>query len=157
MKVSTARKQRISALTRGRGGRGGRGNITGRGGRGGRSQRGGKRGRSGGRGGANKRARFSDQGDPPHGVDWIEDKCYEVAYYNKFTPEQKSRVHELRANRNDSSQNISSLETRLQQLEQFASGVAPPASSTQIVPVRQNIAQVSNSNNPALQRLNQRN
>ena len=159
MKVSTARKQRISALTGGRGGRGGRGNNTGRGGRGargGRFQRGGKRGRSGGRGGGNKRARFSDEGDPPHGVDWIEDKFYEVSYYSKFTPEQKSRVHELRANRNDSSQNVSSVETRLQQLENFATGVAPPTSSPQIVPVHQNIAQVSNANNPALQRLNQR-
>jgi len=152
-KVSNNRKQRISALTGGtrkfggRGGGGGNGRYQGnkRRGNGGR----GGRGRNGGRG-DNKRVRFSDSGDPPAGVGWVEDKFYEPTFYAKFTAEQKAKLHELRNDRNPRNSNISSLETRLQQLEQIAGQVNPPTETRIIAPV------ITNGNNPALQRLNQR-
>ena len=152
-KVSNNRKQRISALTGGtrkfggRGGGGGNGRYQGnkRRGNGGR----GGRGRNGGRG-DNKRVRFSDSGDPPAGVGWVEDKFYEPTFYAKFTAEQKAKLHELRNDRNPRNSNISSLETRLQQLEQIAGQVTPPTETRIIAPV------ITNGNNPALQRLNQR-
>ena len=119
----------------------------------------GEQGRCGGRIGSNRRTKFNDIGNPSRDIDRIEHKFYEVAFCNKFKPEQKSRVRELRANRNESppsSQNVSSVEIRFQQLEQSALNIARAATSTQIVPVRHNIMQVVNANNPALQRLNQR-
>ena len=62
----------------------------------------GEQGRCGGRGGSNRRTRFNDRGDPLRDIDRIEHKFYEVAFCNKFKPEQKSWVRELRANRNES-------------------------------------------------------
>ena len=153
-KVSNSRKQRISALT---GGNKFRGKGSGRGN--GRFTRNGKRGRSdGGRGGQgrngrDKRQRFSDSGDPPAGVGWIEDKFYADAFYAKFSSEQKTRLHELRNGRNSNtpnSQGISSLEARLQQLEQIANQPNPTTETRIVAPV------ITNATNPALQRLNQR-
>ena len=95
----------ISALTGGRGdrgvhggrGRGGGGNhyqnkLTYKGGRGGSGSR-------GGHGSSDKCVRLNDQRNPPHGLDWVEDKFYEPGFYAKFSAEQKTWLHELRKNR----------------------------------------------------------
>ena len=123
-----------------------------------------KRGRDGrgGRGNGHKRIRLSDDGNPPSGITWIEDKFYEPSYYAMFSAEQKSRLHELRSNRDGTAhdtQNVSSFATRLLQLEQLTGQAQNPTGATQIVQVPQQIAPVgvlNNANNPALQRLNQR-
>ena len=161
--ITISRKQRISALTntvRGRVGRGERGG-NGRFQRGKRGNEGGRRGRGGRGGSENKRVRFTKNGQPPVGIDWIEDKFYEPAYYSQFSAEQKSKLHELRKNRNGTpftNQNISSLATRIPQLEQLTGQVKqliirPPQNIAPIgVQPQQN---TTNAKNPVLQRLNQ--
>ena len=134
-KVTTTRKQRISALTGGQGARGGRGG----GGRGGggknyqnkRPYKGGRRGRGacGGRGSSDERVQLNDHGNPPHGIDWVEDKFYEPWLYAKFSAKQNTRLHELRNNRSattPATQKVASVELRLLKLEQLASTLSPP-------------------------------
>ena len=134
-KKTATRKQMVFALTGGRGGRGGCGG----GGRGGggnhyqnkRPYKGGReqRGASGGCGSSEKRVRLNDQGNLPHGIDWVEDKFYEPVFYAKFPTEQKTLLHELKNNRsttNSATQKVASLELRLIQLEQLASTLPPP-------------------------------
>ena len=167
-KITVSRKQRISALTNtvrsrvGRGGRGGGGGRFQRGKRGYEGRRGG-RGERGGRG--NKRVRFTENGQPPVDIDWIEDKFYEPAYYSQFSAEQKTKLHELRNDRNgvsSANQNISSLDTRLLQLEQLTGQVNPiivrPPQNVAPIGVQQQqntgLIPCTNANNPALQRLN---
>ena len=104
-KITTSQKQRISALTGGRGGRGGHGG--GRRGVGGNHYqvkwpyKGGQRGHGGpgGRYSLDKRVQFNNQGNPPQGIDWAEDKLYEPGCYAKFTAEQKTRLHKIRNSR----------------------------------------------------------
>ena len=67
-----------------------------------------------------KRVCFNDQGSPPEGINWVEDKYYELCYYAQFSSKQKIRLYELRNSRNvtvGGSQQIFSVETRLMQLE----------------------------------------
>ena len=82
------------ALTGGRGGREGRGGG-GRGGGGGdhyqnklpyKGGHGGHRSR-GRRGSSDKHMRLNDHGNPPHGIDLVEDKFYEPGFYAKFSAE----------------------------------------------------------------------
>ena len=92
-KITISRKQRISTLIGGRGGRVGHGG----GGRGGvvfgnhyqgkRPYKGGCRGcvAHGGRGSSDKRVQLNDHVNPPHGIDWLEDKFYEPGFYVKFS------------------------------------------------------------------------
>ena len=142
-KITTTRKQRIYALTGGRGGRRGRG-------------------ARGGRGTSDKRVRLNDHGNPPYGIDWVEDKFYEPGFYAKFSAEQKTRLHELRNNRRKTTpatQNVASVESRLTQLEKIASTLQPHQN---IVTLHQGVSQVgvqtqyTKATNPALQGLNQR-
>ena len=76
-KITTTWKQSIYALKGGRGGRGGNGR--------------------GVRGSSDKHVRLNDQGNRPHGIDWVEDKFYEQGFYEKFSAEQNTRLH-VRAN-----------------------------------------------------------
>ena len=72
---------------------------------------------------------LNDQGNPHHGIDWVEDKFYEPGFYAKFSAEQKTRLHELRNNRSTTTpatQKLASVELRLLQLEQPASTLPPP-------------------------------
>ena len=122
-----------------------------------------KRPYKGGRGGrvnSNKRVRLNDQGNPPHGIDWVEYKSYQPGFYDKFSAEQKTRLHELRNNRSTTTpatQKVASVESRLLQLEQLSSTLPPPQP---IVDSHQGVYQVGikpqyiNATNPALQRLN---
>ena len=149
-KITTSRKQRISALTVVRGARGGRGGGGHGGGGGGnhyqgkRPYKGGRRG-SGARGvlaSSDKRVRLNDQGNPPHGIYWVEDKFYEPGFYAKFSAEQKTWLHELRNNRSTTTpatQKVASVESRLLQLEQLASTIPPPET---IVASHQGVYQV---------------
>ena len=100
-------------------------------------------------------------GNPPHAIDWVEDKFYEQGFYAKFSAEQKNGLHELRNIRiktTPATQKVSSVESRLLQLEQLASTLPPPQP---IVASHQGVSQVgvqpqyTNANNPALQRINQ--
>ena len=52
-----------------------------------------------GRGGSDKRVQLNDHGNPPHGLDWEEDKLYEPGFYAKFSAEQKTGLYELSNNR----------------------------------------------------------
>ena len=142
------------------GGRGGGGNHYQnkrpyKGGRGGR-------GACRGRGSSYKHVQLNDQGNPPHEIDWVEDKLYEPGCYAKFSAEQKTRLHELRNNRSTTTpatQKVASVESRLLQLKQLASTLPP---SQPIVASHQGVYEVgvqpqyTNADNPALQRLNQR-
>ena len=104
-KITTSQKQRISDLTEGRGYRGRRGGGK-RGDGGGnhyqskRTYKGGSGGRGarGGRGSSDNHVRLNDHGNPPHGIDWVEDKFYEPGFYAKFSADQKNQLHELRNN-----------------------------------------------------------
>ena len=167
-KITTTRKQRVSALTGGRVGRGGRGGrgsggvgnhyqnkLPYNGGRGGRGAR-------GARGSSGECVRLDDQVNPPHEIDWMEDNFYEPGFYTKFSVEQKTRLHDLRNNMSTTTpatQNVASVESRLLQLEQLASTLPPPQP---IVALHQGFYQVgvqpqyTNTTNPSLQRLNQR-
>ena len=63
-------------------------------------------------------------GNPPHGIDWVEDKFYEPGFYAKFSSEQKTRLDKLRNNRDKTTpatQKVASVEFWLLQLEQLAS------------------------------------
>ena len=105
-KITTSRKQIISALTGGRGGRGGR-TGGGRGGGGNHYQgkrlytggRGGS-GAHGGRGSSDKCVQLNNHINPPKGIDWVEDKFYEPGFYAKCTAEEKTWLHELCNSRN---------------------------------------------------------
>ena len=168
-KITTSRKQRISALKGGRGVRGGRG-AGGRGGGGNhyQSQRpynGGRRGRGarGGRGISDKPVQVNDHGNPPHEIDWLEDKFYEPGFYAKFLAEQETRLHELQNNRSittPATQKVASVESRLLQLEHLAITLPPPQP---IVASNQGVSKVgahpqyTNATNPNLKRLNKRN
>ena len=92
-KTTTSKKQRIHALTGGRGAIGGRG--AGRGVGGGNQYQGkqtytGGRGGRGGRGSLDKCARLNDHGNPLNGIYWVEDKFYGLGVYAKFLAEQKT-------------------------------------------------------------------
>ena len=97
-KKTTSRKQRISALAEGRGARGERGGGRLGGGGGGKHYQGkrpytggrGGRGACGGRVSSDKRVRLNDHGNPPQGIDWVEDKFYEPGFYAKFLAQQKT-------------------------------------------------------------------
>ena len=41
-------------------------------------------GARGGRGSSDKLVQLNNQGNPPHGIDWVEDKFYEPVFYAKF-------------------------------------------------------------------------
>ena len=92
-KITTSRKQRISDFT------GGRGDIVGCGGvgrgccccggnhyQGKRPYKGGREGRGarGGRGSSDKRLQLNNHGNPPHIIDWVENKLFETGFYAKF-------------------------------------------------------------------------
>ena len=106
--------------------------------------------------------RLNYHGNPPHLIDWVEDKFYEPGFYAKFLAEQNTRLHELRNNRSTApaaTQNLSSVELRLLQLEQLASTLPPTQSidaSLQVVSQVVVKPQYTNATNPAFQRLNQR-
>ena len=168
-KITTSLKQRISALTGGQGGRVGR-SGGGRGGGGGnhyqnkRPYKGGRGGHGscGGRGSSDKCVRINDHGNSYHAIDWVEDKFYEPGFYEKFSAEQRTQLHELRNNRSATppvTQKSASVELRLLQLEQLTSTLPPPQP---IVASLQGVSKVvvqpqyTNSNNLALQRLNKR-
>ena len=116
----------------------------------------------GGRGSSDERLRLNDQGNPPHGIDWVGDKFYEPGFYANFSEEQKSRLHELRNNRSTTTlatQKVASVESRLLKLEQLSITLPPPQP---IVASHQGVSQVgvqpqyTNATNTALQQLNQR-
>ena len=105
---------------------------------------------------------LNDHVNPPHGIDWEEDKFYELGFYAKFTAEQKTRLHELRNSRRanpPTTQKLASVESRILQLEQPASTLPPPQP---IFASLQGVSQVgvqpqyTNATNIALQLLNQR-
>ena len=111
---------------------------------------------------SDKLVQLNYYGNPPHGIDWVEDKFYEPGFYAKFSAEKKTRLHELRNNRSTTTpatQKVASVESQLLQLEQLASTLPPPQP---IVAPHQGVSQVgvqpqyTNATNPALQRLNQR-
>ena len=106
--------------------------------------------------------RLNDNGNPPYGIDWVEDKFYEPGFYVKFSAEQKTRLHEVKNNRSTTdaaTQKVASVESRLLQLKQLASTIPPPQP---IVTSHKGVSQVgvhsqyTNATNPALQQLNQR-
>ena len=120
------------------------------------------RGARGGRGISDKHVQLNDHRNPPHGIDWVEDKIYEPGFYAKFLAEQKTRLNELRNNRSTTTpatQKVASVESRLLQLEQLSSTLPPPQP---IVASHQGVSQVgvqpqyTNATNPVIQRLNQR-
>ena len=112
-------------MTGGRGHRGGRGGA-GRGGGGNHYQS--KhpykgvcmgRGARGRRGSSDKRVQLNNHGNPPHGIDWVEDKFYEPGFYANFSAEQKTQLHELRNNRSTTTpetQKLASVELRILKL-----------------------------------------
>ena len=93
-KITTSQKQRISALTVGQGARGGRGGGGCGGGDGNHYQNKrlykGGRGARGGCGNSDKHVQLNDHGNPPHIIDWVEDKFYEPGFYAKFLVEQNT-------------------------------------------------------------------
>ena len=72
--------------------------------------------------------RLNDHGNPPHVIDWVEDKSYEPGFSVKFMAEQKTILHELRDNRSatpPATQKLASVESQILQLEQMASTLPP--------------------------------
>ena len=106
--------------------------------------------------------KFNDQGNPPQGIDWVEDKFYKPRFYAKFTAEQKTRLHELRNRRSSTphaTQKVASVESRIIKLERLTSTIPPPqpvVASLQGVSQAGVQPQYTNANNTALQRLHQR-
>ena len=102
----------------------------------------GGRGARGGRGNSDKRVRLNNQENPPHGIDWMEDKFYEPGFYPKFSAEQNTQLHELRNNRSTTTpetQKVASVESWILQLEQIAITLPPPQP---IVASHQGVSQV---------------
>ena len=48
---------------------------------------------------SDKRVLLNNHGNPPYGIDWVEDKFYEQEFYANFLAEQNTRLHELQNNR----------------------------------------------------------
>ena len=85
---------------------------------------------------------LNDQVNPPHVIDWVEYKIYELGFYAKFSAEQNTRLHELinhRITTTPTTQNLASVESWLLQLEQLASTLPPPQP---IVASHQGVSQV---------------